>query len=93
MGLAQALFYHLKHYSSNVSNVEYIHYLDELRVGDIIQWNIASDNDHIINHSTLVTAFGYNMIYLTYHSPNRVNVPITQFLNEGDIPFAWGINH
>ncbi|MEM7133362.1 MAG: amidase domain-containing protein [Chloroflexota bacterium] len=55
------------------------YYLSDLRTGDVLQ--IDWWGNRIIDHTAIVTDIGYrNRIYLTYHSINRLNKPLTDIM-------------
>ena len=90
-GGAHNLYWHLKNYSSNVRR---LYYWNDVRVGDIVQWDLKpNDGVFHIEHSTVVTKIQNGTIYLTYHSTDKEDEPITTFTIAGYLGYAWAINH
>jgi hypothetical protein len=90
-GGAHNLYWHLKNYSSNVRR---LYYWSDVRVGDIVQWDMEPyDGKFHIGHSTVVTKIQNGVIYLTYHSIDKEDEPITTFTNKGYLGYPWAINH
>ncbi len=50
------------------------------KTGDIVQ--IDNTNDGIQDHTMIVTAVGHDELYMTYHSSNTINKPLTQIIHE-----------
>lgn len=90
-GGAHNLYNHLNSYSSNVRRLSY---WSDVRVGDIVQWDLEpNDGVFRIGHSTVVTKIQNGIIYLTYHTTDKEDEPISTFLNAGYRGYAWAINH
>lgn len=90
-GGANSLYWHLKNYSSNVRR---LYYWSDVRVGDIVQWDMYPyDGTFQLGHSTVVTKIQNGVIYLTYHSTDKEDEPITTFTNKGYLGYPWAINH
>ena len=60
----------------------------ELRVGDIVSFDF--DGDSSMDHSTIVTKVADGTVYLTYHSSDREDVPISELRIHGTA-FGWRI--
>lgn len=90
-GGAYNLYGHLASYSSNVKR---LYSWSDVKVGDIVQWDLnPNDQKFYIDHSTVVTKIQNNIIYLTYHTTDKEDEPISTFTNAGYIGYAWAINH
>ncbi len=90
-GGAHNLYGHLKNYSSNVRRLSY---WSDVKVGDIVQWDLEPyDGVFHIGHSTVVTKIQNGVIYLTYHTTDKEDEPITTFTNAKYLGYAWAINH
>lgn len=90
-GGAHNQYRHLASYSSNVRRV---YSTADLRVGDVVMWD-TNPNDGIFHmgHNTVVTKIQNGTIYLTYHSNDRENEPISTLFNAGYLAYGWAINH
>lgn len=90
-GGAHNLYVHLASYSSNVRRV---YSTADLRVGDVVQWDISpNDGTFNIGHSVVVTKIQNGIIYVTYHTTDRENEPISTLFNAGYLAYGWAINH
>ncbi|OGF20820.1 hypothetical protein A2316_01800 [Candidatus Falkowbacteria bacterium RIFOXYB2_FULL_38_15] len=90
-GGAQNFYSHLGSYRRNITRLTNWR---DVRVGDIIQWDMTPSNRTVdIGHSTVVTKIERGNYYLTYHSTDKEDEPITTFTSSGYIPYAWAINH
>ena len=52
-----------------------------------------NDGTFHIGHNTVVTKIQSGTIYLTYHSIDKEDEPISTLLNAGYLGYAWAINH
>lgn len=90
-GGAHNQYWHLKNYSSNVRRV---YSTADLRVGDVVMWDTnPNDGTFYIGHNTVVTKIQNGTIYLTYHSNDRENEPISTLFNARYLAYGWAINH
>lgn len=90
-GGAHNQYVHLASYSSNVRRV---YSTGDLRIGDVMMWD-TTPNDGVFNigHNTVVTKIQNGTIYLTYHSSDREDEPISTLFNAGYLAYGWAINH
>ncbi|MEK7510020.1 MAG: amidase domain-containing protein [Patescibacteria group bacterium] len=90
-GGAHNQYWHLKNWSSNVRRV---YSTGDLRVGDVVMWDIfPNDGTFHIGHNTVVTKIQSGIIYVTYHSNDREDEPISTLFNKGYLAYGWAINH
>lgn len=94
-GGAQNLYNHLESHSTNI---ERITSTANLKVGDIISFDIyPDDNNFHIGHNVVVTkkeGNTWDKIYLTYHTTDREDYPASNLIggNNRYIPYAWTTN-
>lgn len=89
-GAVENLYDHLDGYGSNVRR---LYYYSQCVEGDIIQWDLDGDST-VLEHSTIITKIDTNGdIFLTYHSTDKEDEPITTFFNSGYTGYAWAIDH
>lgn len=90
-GGAHNQYWHLNDWSSNVRRV---YSTGDLRVGDVVMWD-TNPNDGVfhIGHNTVVTKIQNGTIYITYHSNDREDEPISTLFNAGYLAYGWAINH
>lgn len=90
-GGAHNQYVHLVGYSSNVRRV---YSTSDLRLGDVMMWDTnPGDGIFHIGHNTVVTKIQNGAIYLTYHSNDREDEPISTLFNRGYLAYGWAINH
>lgn len=90
-GGAHNQYAHLLNYSSNVRRV---YSTSDLRVGDVVMWDTnPNDGTFHIGHNTVVTKIQNGTIYLTYHTTDREDEPISTLFNLGYLAYGWAINH
>jgi hypothetical protein len=90
-GGAHNQYVHLQNWSSNVRR---LYYWSDVRVGDVVMWDTTpGDGVFNIGHNSVVTKIQGGIIYLTYHSTDREDEPISTLLNAGYLGYAWAINH
>lgn len=90
-GGAHNQYVHLNSWSSNVRR---LYSWSDVRVGDVVMWDTTpGDGVFNIGHNSVVTKIQSGIIYLTYHSTDREDEPISTLQNAGYIGYAWAINH
>lgn len=90
-GGAHNQYWHLKNSSSNVRRV---YSTADLSVGDVVMWDTnPNDGTFHIGHNTVITKIQSGVIYLTYHSTDKENEPISTLFNSGYLAYGWAINH
>ncbi|WP_028594002.1 amidase domain-containing protein [Paenibacillus assamensis] len=83
------------HFQNHSTNVTRANYFQDLKVGDVIHWDTApNDGKFHIGHTTVVTKIdNKGNIFLTYHTSDKENEPITTLTNLGWPAYAWKVNH
>lgn len=90
-GGAHNQYVHLNSWSSNVRR---LYYWSDVRLGDVVMWDTTpGDGVFNIGHNSVVTKIQNGTIYLTYHSVDKEDEPISTFFNYGYLGYAWAINH
>lgn len=89
---AQNLYDHLDIHSIYINRITST---ANLKVGDIISFDLEDDNVFHISHSSVVTRKDGNtwdQIFLTYHSNDRENYSATALVvDSGALPYAWSV--
>lgn len=90
---AHNFYMHLRDHSSNIERVTST---ADLKVGDIISYDIYPDDGTFhIGHTVVITKKEGNAwkdIYLTYHTTDREDYPASKLIDAGYLPYAWTIN-
>lgn len=80
-GLANSQYKHLQQRAEPANS------LSELKVGDIIHADINGDGH--INHSAIVTKIQFGQIYVTQHTTDRKDAPLSTWFWNGYTVYGW----
>lgn len=90
-GGADSLYKHLKSHSEGVRRV---YNTSDLQIGDLVQVDMEDDGKFHIDHSVVVTKIEDGEIFVTYHTTDQVDEPLSTFYkNDEYTMYAWAINH
>lgn len=80
-GVANSFY---KHFKARAKEAKYFR---ELSVGDVV--NVDFDHDGDIEHSAIITKIDYYDAYVTQHSSDKKDIPISKWLYAGYDVYAW----
>jgi len=78
-----------------LSRITGVNYLDQLFIGDVMEFDWGPNPDAYIDHAMFITTIdNYGEIYLTAHSNDRLDYPYSTVMSDpsGTVAYGWHVN-